>query len=373
MKVTVKTLQQTSFPLEVDPSETVASVKEKIFAAKGSEYAVANQKLIYAGAILLDSNPLSQYNVKENDFIVVMVTKPKAPAAAAASAPAPAPATPAKEEPKPAAVTPAPSQPPATPAAPAPAATAAAPAATPAAAPTPLGYSSAASALVTGADYERMVSQLMEMGFGREEVVRALRAAFNNPDRAVDYLMNGIPAFADAAPAAPGGGAGAPPAPAEGEEGGEEEEMDEEDLANLMAAGGGGGDALDFLRNQPQFQQLREVVRANPQLLQPLLQQLGQANPELLQLINANQQAFLNLLSEPAGGPRGGAGARQPGQLPPGSISVTQEEREAIERLEGLGFDRRLVIEAYFACDKNEQLAANYLFDHGNDDDQNMQ
>ena len=37
-------------------------------------------------------------------------------------------------------------------------------------------------------------------------------------------------------------------------------------------------------------------------------------------------------------------------------------------QLEALGFDRQMVLQAYMLCDKNEELAANFLFDSGEDD-----
>lgn len=46
---------------------------------------------------------------------------------------------------------------------------------------------------VTGAEYEVMLTEIMSMGYERERVVAALRASFNNPHRAVEYLLTVSP------------------------------------------------------------------------------------------------------------------------------------------------------------------------------------
>ena len=65
------------------------------------------------------------------------------------------------------------------------------------------------------------------------------------------------------------------------------------------------------------------------------------------------------------GGNTGGGTSGTPGQLPPGAqvVRLSQAEAAAVQRLRDLGFSERQALEAYLACDKNEQMAANLLFD----------
>ncbi|NXT32399.1 RD23B protein, partial [Pelecanoides urinatrix] len=143
---------------------------------------------------------------------------------------------------------------------------------------------------------------------------------------------------------------------------------------------------LDFLQNQPQFQQMRQIIQQNPSLLPALLQQIGRENPQLLQQISQHQEHFIQMLNEPvqessqggggggSGSGGGGGGSDTEGVSEAGNghmnyIQVTPQEKEAIERLKALGFPERLVIQAYFACEKNENLAANFLLQQNFDED----
>jgi UV excision repair protein RAD23 len=101
-------------------------------------------------------------------------------------------------------------------------------------------------------------------GKSHDECVAALRAAFNDPNRAYEYLMTGIPANAMG---------GAPPAGAAPSQG------------SAPAYGGddygdegadAGGNPLAALANNPNFEQLRQRIVQDPQFYQQFMAQLQQ-------------------------------------------------------------------------------------------------
>ncbi|XP_047341300.1 ubiquitin receptor RAD23c-like [Impatiens glandulifera] len=389
MKIFVKTLKGTHFEIGVKPEDTVADVKKNIESVQGADvYPAAQQMLIYQGKVLKDGTTLEENKVAENSFIVIMLSKTKAstgessaPAVKAPQTSAPPTATP---QPPPASSTvsiPVPAAAPAAPVIAGPIPVPAAASATPVIAGSETDvYGQAASNLVAGSNLEGTIQQILDMGGGmwdRDTVVRALRAAFNNPERAVEYLYSGIPEQADAVAAPPPGAPAQPPQPVAAQDitaalpvpssGPNANPLDlfPQGLPSMGGSNTAGAGTLDFLRNSQQFQALRAMVQANPQILQPMLQELGKQNPHLMRLIQEHQSDFLRLINEPVEG-SGGEGnlLNQLAGGMPQSVTVTPEEREAIERLEGMGFERALVLEVFFACNKNEELAANYLLDH---------
>ena len=78
MRITIKTLQQTQFPLDVAPEQTVLQLKETISQlAEAKQVAVERQKLIHSGKVLENEQLVSQTALKEGDFVVLMTVTPK--------------------------------------------------------------------------------------------------------------------------------------------------------------------------------------------------------------------------------------------------------------------------------------------------------
>lgn len=228
------------------------------------------------------------------------------------------------------------------------------------------------SSFLSGTQLETAVNNMIEMGFPREQVTRAMRASFNNPDRAVEYLMTvcaclffyvlsyallreshrtlhpnqqlPLPTLQPTLPTLQpplrqhqlqqcqinlkiyfkyeiynpssfgnhlssqlaqqqqqAGLQGPPLAP-----------------PNTLPSGGLNADTLR------RMQQLRQTIAQNPAAIQPLLQHLAAADPNLSQ----NPEALIRFLAEDDNdGDDDGS--------PPGTqvINVTEEERAAIERV----------------------------------------
>ena len=308
MKIFIKTLKGEKTEFEVQPEDTVASLKQRVKDSQGHEPEL--QKLIAFGKIMEDTKALAEYNLKENDQIVLMVTKPK----------------PQPRQPDPVPVQSPPSHssdPPQRVAPPAP----------------PL----------QGPEFEQAVQRVMELGFPRDQVESALRMAHGNPDLAIQVLMGeGMPMMAARAGQQAGRRAGSPAATA--------------------PAGQAGESPFAFLRENPAMLQIRAEIQRNPALLQSFIQQLAQSNPGLARIIAQHPEEFRAFLSET--GPQINPSLinalprmDQPAPARP-QLRLSPEEMAAVQNLASLGFARNDALEAYLSCDKNEAMAANLLFEN---------
>ncbi|KRX46031.1 UV excision repair protein RAD23 -like protein B [Trichinella murrelli] len=226
---------------------------------------------------------------------------------------------------------------------------------------------------------DNLVNELCMMGFRKSSVVVALKMAYNNPDVAIDYLTSGVDLIRL------------------------KERIDNE-IAQSRTVGQDGGnepeyDGIAQLRHNPAIKQLRLVVQRDPTMLHDVIMEIERANPNITRLIQENQEAFVQLLNERVDQnepmkqevqkqqQQPQQQQQQQGQQQPQQqrrrqqqqqqhqqqeqstssgtrifrIHLTAEERDAVDRLVAMGFSESQVIEAYFACDKNEALAANFL------------
>ena len=184
------------------------------------------------------------------------------------------------------------------------------------------------------------------MGYEREKVEKAINASKGNVDLAIEFLTSGnIPEVSN------------------NNQSNQQIPPNNNNRFNLP---------LELGRNASL---MKIVCRDNPEKIFSILNTLEQKNPALLNKIREHQEEFKNLLVSPINQQDidtykllekdirglGGQGGKRPGEV---QIRLTPKEAEAIKRLKELGdFSQSDVVQAYLACDKNEELAANYLFE----------
>lgn len=411
VKVIFKDFKKVKTELDVELTQTVLEVKQNLANLKETE--PEKIKLIFSGKVLKDEKTLQDFNVKENDNIIMMISKGKSATAKVETNPASSfTATTTTASTETAAVSDSTNAPASVPVATTESTTETV---------VPTGSSSATPAettpvnnndtdFVTGSNRETTIARIMEMGYERPEVERALRAAFNNPERAVEYLLMGIPEEHLPNP--------------ETQTASDNntntntndiiDEMDEDNLfaqANVnnndqsQSAGSASGlPPTSIGLTMEDLITLRQVVTGNPEALQPLLENLSTRYPQLREQILSNPEMFVSMLLEAVGDNIQGmdefAGmdmdtdsgnintiadstnnndtgdvtnnnddtanasnnvntTNEPGEQ---IISISADDEQAINRLCELGFERNLVVQVYFACDKNEEIAANMLF-----------
>jgi UV excision repair protein RAD23 len=204
-------------------------------------------------------------------------------------------------------------------------------------------------------DYTSEIATLVDMGFPKDYSETAIKAAKGNVTIAIEYLYNGIPEV-----------------PVNNQQA-QSSQNSEEDESN----------PLTIVRR---IASIVKVLCANdPSQLQNIILSLQQTQPELIELIKQHESEFKTLIASPVSeediaafqnfnsgirgeggqglGGQGQGGQGGQGQGGPETIRLSKPEYDAIQRLKEFGFSEMDAAQAYFAMDKNEELALNFLFE----------
>lgn len=355
LTIVIKTLKAARHNLEITLSQNVAELKKQIETDLKLGEASA-MKLIHHGKILKDDQCLKDIGLKQGDFVVLMTTKTKKKKAPAVTAQTTANSS--SNNNTQTSSSSAPAQ-----------ANSSTPAQTSSTEPSNTG---SGSSFVPQGQTNETIANMMAMGFPREQCVAALRAAFNHPDRAVEYLLTGIPETAAPAPPAPrmqptgNANTGAPSQPAQGNP--------PPNNANIV-------------------QELMQNLLQNPQLLNSVFTEVRRLRPEetqgIVSIIQSDTQTalqrFAGLLSDVQvlqnilammvrpGGPIGGnanmqalrgmmqgQGARGQSQ----TIELTQAELTAVDNLaQNMNLRREEVIPIFLRANRNAEFAAALIYE----------
>ena len=292
MHLLLKNLKQQEYQIEIESDQkTVKDLKLEI--EKVHNFDSSCIKLLHSGVVLEDAKTLEEYKIKEGNVIIMMLLKPKKVEAK------PEPnqkeelqqqEPPKNEENKP--------QP----------------------------------------QYTEQINALVDMGYEKEKVERAIKAANGSIDLAVEYLNE------DQIP---------------------NQNEPNTGNANSNIPSSSNSNLPEELKKNASI--IKCLCMNNPEKLPSILTNLKEHSPQLFELIKQHEEDFKNLLVSPLSEEdiRNFQSIQQELRRPPGhSIRLTKEESDAVKRLQELGgFSQADAVQAYFACDKNEEMAANFLFE----------
>lgn len=355
-----------SFQVNCDPDETVTILKYIIQESLAMNVSIEDQKLVYAGVILENSKKLSTYNIDEKKFIVLLINKlttspmlklntinntddkdnkveenkSSAPIEHSPSTSKPTTTNDCNKE-----------------------------------------NTNTNSNITTvkinenlksmpltktiDNDYETKKKQMMEMGYCKELVEQSLLVSFDNPERAVQYLLDGIPynifqSFDI-----------------------EHLTTINQQLRNNATDQSSSEQSINIFRDIPQLQSLCKFLQKHPEQLNEILLLIAQKHPSLFDLISTHQSLFVIMLNEPIPNAednvQGSSSSTQNNtdnasvnnaldeilneynKTNDTNIEFTIDDRESLQRLQQLGCSVDEAFKVYIACDQNEIYAANIL------------